>query len=297
MDCYDERLKINNRIEEIIEQKYPGDIFNAYYLTLIEDKDADYVKALEIFKYLFQLGGEAHVFLWNEMWTYFSDDPKLDEKDYSKEELEFIRSINKFYIQECKKHGEGYSDIRNINKPIESSRLIIKPYDADLNSKYVVFLINNPKEFETFYGKEFNKEDIPHYCGQKTRKLSFAITTKEGYFIGSVALELMRCDCLYNLEYFIMPEYRHKGYAFEAVSRIIDAAQNKSLYILDETIRYGVYEVKDANIRCIEARTSIDNYPSKALLKKCGFELYGKIPYFDKFKDTYIEAEQYDLLI
>lgn len=298
MSLWKEKLEIQRRIEKLISEKYPDTYFYVRNLICIENKDDDYYKTLEIFKYLYQLGGDAHIYLWNEMWLYFNDPQEIDENDYSKEELEFIKNISSFYSKECEKYGESYNDNTNINAQLVSSRLILKPYDEELNNKYKDFFSNNHSEYENFYNKEFDDYELKRYCNQRNRPLAFAIINKEtNEYVGSVALTIMRADCVYNIEYYIFPEYRGNGYAFEASKRIIDAAKNKELKILEPTIREGVYFAKDANVKCIEALINVDNTKSLSLIKKFGFTLTGKQPFFEKIRDTYIDVDQYDLMI
>ncbi|MCR4662042.1 MAG: GNAT family N-acetyltransferase, partial [Clostridia bacterium] len=215
-------------------------------------------------------------------------------------ELKFINSIKEFYAQECKKYWERYyryQHKKNINNLFDSPRLLIIPYDSELNNKYISFFENNHDEFETYYGREFDLDDLK-YCNQEIRPLSFALIEKDtNEYIGSIALDLLRSDCVYNIEYYIFPTYRKYGYAKEALTRIIEVAKNKELKVLEETIRVGVYAEEYLNIKCIEARTSTENIASISLLKKCGFELMGKLPYDKKINDIYIDSVQYDLII
>ena len=298
MDVWKEKRNIENKIKEKLAEKNPDYRFDPYDLTKIDNKDEDYFKALESFKYLYHLGGDAHIYLWNEMWLWFNNGPEIDETDYTKEELDFIRNIAKLYSKESEKYGEYYNTNQNINVQLESSKLLLKSYNEDLNNKYQDFFSNNHNEYELFYGKEFDDYELRRCCNQAFRPLGFAIIDKaNNEFVGSIALELMRSDCLYNIEYYILPKYRKNGYAYEAVTILIEAAKNNKLKKLEETIKEGVYEVKAANIKCIEARISDDNIASISLVKKCGFELMGRLPYFDKVRDVDINALQYDLML
>lgn len=299
MELWKKRDNIEKKIESSFTEKNSEYYFSSYYLSYIENKDSGYYKNLEIFKLLFKQGDEARIYLWNKMWPFFNDEIKIDENDYTKEAIDFIYSINNFYHNQCEKYGDNYSSNQNINTEFETKRLLLKTFNNELNSDYIDFFQKNKDECETFYGKEFSdNEQISRFVDQSKRQLSFALIKKEtNEFVGSAALELLRTDCVYNIEYFIKPQYRNNGYALEAVSKIIELAKKRQLLILEETIREGVYNVVAANVRCIEARIDVNNYASACIVKKTGFEKMGKLLFFDKYKDTYIDAEIYDLVL
>lgn len=295
-----EHINIEEKICKLLLKKYVDCVFYPYYLILkVDNKDKEYYETLEKFKYLFNMKTyETNVYLWNSLWPRFRKNQNIDEKDYTKEEIEFIRSVARFYKEECKKYGEYYEFGRNINTPLKSQRLIIKPYDNDTDNKFKKFLIDNFPECDLYYIKKVNKEDILESSQQIGEPFAFAIIKKENNeFIGSIKLELINSDCVYNLSYIIFPNYRKKGYAYEAITRIIEAIKNKELKILEETLKRGVCNVVEANIKRVEAKICIINTASIATIKKCGFKFKGILPHYYEYRDSYMDAEQYDLII
>ena len=98
--------------------------------------------------------------------------------------------------------------------------------------------------------------------------------TKE--IVGYVALK-RTCDFLgaFNLEYFIFPEYREKGYASEALSMLIKKAFAGELVEKMESIRENVLERKLSVFDIIYIRTKSTNIASKLLAEKLGFTFDG----------------------
>ena len=305
LEKFIERSNLDDRVLKECRDRFP-DIyqsirsFDTDALMHIDNKDDSYYEALKAFKALFSLGGEAHVYLWNNMYSYYKESSELgsifDENDYSTEEAIFVKSMSESYSRTVSKYGESFDESLNINTKRETKRLFLCPYDDELSEKYLDFFEENQEEYERYYCMPYNVTCSKFYNGQKDHPLAFAIISKEAdEFIGSVALHLIRSGCVYNIEYYIIPEFRRRGYAEEAVSALIDAAKNKKLYILQETIKDGVYEEVPADIKCIEAKIHIDNTASIELVKKLSFELMGKELYHRKLRDTYFDAEVYDL--
>ena len=293
------RQELNERVLKECQEKYPDNYqaieeFSALELMNTYNKDDCYYEALKAFKALFSLGGEARVFLWNRMYYYTSDcGAEYDMTGFSDDECTFIKSIRDSSSQLRAKYGESFSQFMNINAEIETERLILRPYNEELNQRYLDFFAENQKEFEQYYKAEYDK---CIHIEQTDRPFAFAVTLKEtDEFIGSVCLALIRSDCVYNIEYYIMPEFRRCGYAAEAVSALIDAAKKNELYQLHETVKEGDYEEAPLYIKCIEAKINKDNEASIRLVKNLGFRLTGEELYHIKYGDTYYNAEVYDL--
>lgn len=297
MDIEKERRDLDSRVGEKLENDMPNEWYYPSGVIGTGEKDEYYFHSLKAFKYLYSLGGEAHTYLWNDLWFKCQSDTLYDESDFTESEIAFIRSIAETYSEFASKYGENYSSHTNINAKIETPRLTLSPYDDALDKKYRNYFSDNQLEYEKYYSSEYDNFTFSLY-GSQIRPLSFAILSKDtNEFIGSVALNMKRSECVYNIEYYILPEFRRRGYAAEAVSTLIDAARKKELNILQETIREGVYEEVPADIKCIEAKIHTDNTASIELVKKLGFELMGKELYHQKLRDTYFDAEVYDLMI
>jgi RimJ/RimL family protein N-acetyltransferase len=123
------------------------------------------------------------------------------------------------------------------------------------------------------------------------------IEKESNKLVGSVAIALIRSDVVYNLEYFIFPEYRGKGFAYEALSLLIEKAKAQELMLLKETVREDVYDKVPAVVKCIEAKTAADNIASIRLAEKLGFKKTGDIPLFKNHHGTYSDGVAYDYII
>ena len=291
MNILIERNVISDDIYKLLKEKYQTDDFEAYMLSCFGKKDDDYKRALDMFKYIFSLGEKGRIFLWNELFHY----DKFDRSDYSKEELEFLDELNR--IRNKFDNNSNFYD-KNINSAIYTERLKLCPFDEKLDKEYIGFLLNNPKEYESYYMKEFNPYEINRFSSQLGRKLSFAILDKKtDEFYGVIALDLLRSESVYNIEYIIFPDYRKNGYAKEALQALINKAVNNELIVLNETIRKGIFVEEKPKIKCIEANIKTFNEASQKLVDSLGFVLNGFVPLSNKLKDKFYDSKIYDLII
>lgn len=291
-----EEETINKYVDEILNKEL-GYKFWASDLFDIDKKDDEYYKSLNAFKFLFNKDDKCMTYLWNELW-YYAISMEIDINDFSKEEVLFVNSIKNYYLENTKKYGSNYTCNKNINKSIETENLILKPYDSDLNKLYLNYFKENQQEFVNYYYADYDDNYAKRLCSQDDSKLAFAIfLKKDNIFIGSIALNMLRSNCVYNLEYYIIPEYRKKGYAFEASSKLISMAKNKELIILEETIKKGVYKESFVDIKCIELKINTINEASIKLAKKLNFIYSGKMLYCYQYKNNNYDGYIYDYLI
>lgn len=216
----------------------------------------------------------------------------MNKEDFTKEEYAFFNEMIDYRKNYVKKYKHGCSNKFNCNKPIETLRLILQPFDDNLDHKYYTYFLKNRDEYENFYKLEYSKYEINRYCHPKSEQINFAIMLKHNNeFIGSVALNRMNA-IKYHLEYFIYPQHRKNGYAYEAVQEILKRAFDNKLLVLQDTIRYSVYIKKTLNIKCIYARTDSNNIGSIKLLEKLGFQKDGMLKYdnemYGKFYDSFV---------
>ena len=134
------------------------------------------------------------------------------------------------------------------------------------------------------------------YLLPKDGQFYFAILLKENKeFIGSVALNELN-TAKYNLEYYIKPEYRKRGYTFEAVKEVLKQAFENKLVSLRETIKYAAYKKTKTKIKCFYARVDEDNIASIKLLEKLGFEKDGVLKYdremYGKFHNSFVFTKE-----
>lgn len=107
-------------IDKFIEEKVK-DMFNFDFWMpdLTNRQGAEYNDNLKAFHYIFSLGEDGKTYLWNKYITWNSTLSDFYEKDFTKDELDFLRLIEKAKQDAINKYGSLSEDI-NINKPIES---------------------------------------------------------------------------------------------------------------------------------------------------------------------------------
>lgn len=306
--------EIAMELRELVSQEFQGrklksyyifeGFFDAYRLFHSEERDDDYYLFLDIFDYVFSLGEKGKLYLWDELWDELVDrtyeEPIIYRTDFTKEQLELIDLVIARHKQNEIRYGKNYllhKDM-NINQDIVLDRIRLRKFSDKLNKEYITYFKENPKEYEMYYSKEYDIDEIHKFCDQSNRSLSFAIVddfTNELY--GVIALSLARNDALYNIEYYIFKKYRGNGYAKEALKGLLDKVMKKEIYILSKTIRKGIVEEVVANIKCIEARIHPDNLASQKLVESFGFKPNGFRPFATKFKDEYYDEKIYHFII
>lgn len=113
----------------------------------------------------------------------------------------------------------------NINKPIETNRLILKAFNEETSKLYDEYFYQNKDEFENYYSLEYG--DSFKHCNMNEKPLGFAIFLKNSNTpIGSIGFT-NQDNALYNVDYFIKKEYRRNGYAFEALNELINQLKLK----------------------------------------------------------------------
>lgn len=292
-----EREEIENRVGEMLRSQNPELSFSSW--DLFEGPENEHFKdSIIAFRFLFANGGECLDYLWNSLWGWVEPETTAEIDGLNEDERKFIQGVIEQKRRILGKYGERYFWGFNCNAPIETERLLLRPCDEEFDQKYFAYLKNSPSVFEEYYRMPFDDGCGPN-LRQAHKPLSFGIIEKNsGSLIGLVALNHLRSGVVYNLEYLVFPDYRQKGFATEAVSGLLDAAQNHQLLLSESTIREGVYGSKTADIKCIEAIVRTGNLPSASLLKKVGFKFNGIQPYYAPlFHGEYSDAEIYDLLL
>lgn len=288
----DERDEIEKEIERRIVEKFE---INRFCINNIGANFKDrkhYNENLAIFHYIFSIGDIGKTFLWNN-YIYWEMSPSdFCEEVFSKEEMDFFLSIEETKRKTIEKYGLCSKDI-NINKPVETQRLILKAFDENTSKEYDDCFYHNKDEFEDYYKHEYKNEF--ENCYMQFRPLMFAIFLKDSNeLIGSIGLN-NRNDALYNVEYFIKSDYRRNGYALEAVNELIFRVKGKSLSVLSDTVRDCVFEVVCPDIRCLMIRNDIENIASQRIAEKVGFKKAGTLLFSFLFKNKYYDENVYYL--
>ena len=225
---------------------------------------------LKSFKLLFKSGYD--IALWNEVFdsVYFS---ALDKTDFTSEEWDFIENI-KSVKKACREEGKG---INNINQTIETESIKLIPINDEHIEMFKNFFDTDPDSFVNYSRLEY-REFFFRCIFKVNNHHMFAIKEKTmGEIVGVVALKEI-CDYahIFNIEYFVFPNFRKRGYAVEASRALIDCAFSGSLIAEKETARRGIYETVNENVELIQLNTSQDNLPSQNIAKKLGFVFTGR---------------------
>ena len=298
---YNDRMAIDRKWGRHIKDKF-GTYFHSD--DLFSQRES-YNTAVKIFKYLFSLGEEGKIYLWNN-WLYCLNDEKTIElidymktkSDFKNEEINFIRNISTDFNNLIGEYKSFFEGNHNINDDIYTDRLILKPYDEELSRVYQDFLLDNEAEFEDYFHEKYDYDAIESMHLQKEFRYHFAILLKESKdYIGSVGITLKRANSVYNLEYIILPEHRQKGYAFEATTALLDIIKTNKLSYLENSVFINFFNLCKPTIKVVEAIVLEDNKKSINLVEKLGFMCNGKILNHSFFQDKYYDAYIYDLVI
>lgn len=290
---FDERLRI--KYDEIAEEKFGSEFI--FYALQYKEEFEEYDKNLKIFKYLFSLGDEARICLWNTIANpiLFDDIYKnIERDDLTKEEFAFFENIHNTFKELKTKYNEVYNGVININDAFETERLVLKPCDESSNNIMLDYCKKNLNQFKDLYKIDnFNENKLPVGVGCSS-KLKFSIFLKDSNeLIGTIDLDDCICEVKYVLDVFIFDKFRGKGYATEASKAIVNKAMKKELFFLDDTIRHYVYEKVPLDIKCIEAYVDENNVAANKVLEKCGFKLTGKNYYAHHYKNAYFNDNIY----
>ncbi len=283
-------------INKFVEEKVK-DMFNFYFWMpdLLNRQGDEYNDSLNAFHYIFSLGEDGKTYLWNKYITINSPLSDFYESDFTNDELEFFKSIKEAKQDAINKYGSLSKDV-NINKPIETNRLILKAFNEETSKLYDEYFYQNKDEFENYYSLDYG--DSFKYCHMNERPLGFAIFLKNSNIpIGSICFTNFDNDALYNVEYFVKKEYRRNGYAFEALIELINQLKLDSLFVLSETLRECVFDVVNPDIRCLKIKTEITNTSSQKLAEKAGFTRYGTLLFSGLYKNKYYDEVVYYLVL
>jgi len=127
---------------------------------------------------------------------------------------------------------------------IQTSRLIIEPFDmkylddyyAEFNAEITRYQYPDP-----FSSKEDAKESLQHFVDlmNQGKMLFLSVLTKDKRFIGGVEVHGLREEEP-ELGVWIIKDFQRKGYAFEALSNVMEYVNHtfqKEWYIYEADIR------------------------------------------------------------
>lgn len=151
---------------------------------------------------------------------------------------------------------------------LETERLRIRRYTMDdleplyafLNDKQATRMLDFAPEEKTLEAaKTWLKKIVDLYENKRPTFAMVIEEAKEGRYIGSAGLSLLRCEPGVQLFYIILPEYQNRGYATEAVTGLID------------------YSFNELDQKRIVAFIDMDNEASIAVAAKMGMIANGEV--------------------
>lgn len=173
----------------------------------------------------------------------------------------------------------------------ETRRLILKVLGPDYANDVLQFYLNDKELFEkyeadrcpNFYTENYHRNILHLEYGLclKLTHIRFYVFEKENpeTIVGTVSLyEISNTYSKAELGYKFSSQHHHKGYASEAVEKILDIA------------------FTELGLHRICARVMEENTPSIRLLLGLGFEKEGVCRDFMKLRGQWVDHVQYSLL-
>ncbi len=162
----------------------------------------------------------------------------VNKKVFSQEEYDFIKKRIEARDRALVIKWEPKP---NQNSVINSKRVILRPpsdEDAALYYKH----LREDGDFGTFTGLKLNKDNLERLSPFRSPYTFMVIERESGRTIGLVGLyqydEIRR---MADIEWYTFKPYRKKGYMREAITTLTQAALNRKLYEMRETVRFDVY--------------------------------------------------------
>ena len=142
-------------------------------------------------------------------------------------------------------------------RKIRTARLAIEPAFIEDRSKELAEAIHLADEFEWYFGIEETFERLKELSIK--RKMFYNIFDAERHFIGYVGFH--REEDAYEIEMYILKQFRKNGYAKESL-----------VAMLDEAFNGRIPGTKLEDFSKIISSVRIENHASRKLMESCGFE-------------------------
>lgn len=260
---------IEKRYAKRLEEKYPNFFFDPSFL--LHPYSKNHKQNLEIFHYLFDIGEDGKVFLWNELVFLVTNEySKIKPAGLSQDEIDFLKEIHGA-IEAYHNKYHTYSLSPNINQALETSRLLLKPYNGEEAETFIAYWSAHKKELEDYAKSQGIKASFASIY--LTGPLTFMLyRKKDEALIGMFRLIHNDEEKEAETEYFLFAPYRKQGYGKEAFQALIEALKKKELYL------FWTYRRKYVPLKCqflckkLLAKISEDNKASIALAKSVGFQ-------------------------
>lgn len=147
---------------------------------------------------------------------------------------------------------------------METERLILRKFRMEDKDDCFAFLSDDQTCLDDGGYHAFEKQDEEYmqvmnaFASQKNRWM--IVEKKSNHVVGTInVMEAERGVVTLTIGYVIAPQYRRRGYAFEAVQKVIE------------------YYYRNTNVEMFLASCFLYNQGSKRLLEKLGFQLEGTI--------------------
>ena len=262
----DLELQAENFLLNEIYTDNPKECPVLYFRLTAQDRKTDferYKNYLKAFKALFNAKDESFkIVLWNTI-RHTVKTNKPYKKDFTAEEYEFlVRALDA---------GDNHIKTTNVNKPIATARLILRPVERG-DKKLFAYHFKNDGDFFIYSGYEPTAKWLKAFSDRRGQVYFTIEEKKTKEVIGFIGIDPHEQPATGWIEYYIFKDYRKKGYCNEAVTALIDKALNGKLYLPStETVWRYVYNRKVLKLNAIRAWISEMNIPSIKAIESCGF--------------------------
>lgn len=150
---------------------------------------------------------------------------------------------------------------RKVGDSMETEHLILRNWqEGDASELYEMCLDSDLRKSGIHFFNSIAESHKTIEAWMKNNNFKAIVNKADGCLVGLISLgDMNRYDSYMELEYAIVPRYRNKGYAYEALNYMID------------------YGFKEQNISVIAAWVRSHNKASIRVLEKCLFTFEGRL--------------------
>lgn len=261
-------ISADEKAEKLVWEKLNIEFGNLY----LDPDEETYADELRVFKLLFSQEHEDYkMALWNALEVNLKH-TSLKKDDFTENEYAFLLRFDEA------RRNRKWPEHTNINKPIRSNRLLLRPTNGLLDLQLYEEHLEKDGDFTLFTNLKFTKYNVQRFGFD--RPFFFVIEERiTGHMIGYVGVRWEKTNGqqtqVMECEYYIFKPYRHNGYATEALKVLCQQAFAEKLFELVNTNYDYIYRRKRAKPLLIRAMIREDNEGSCALVESCGFERTG----------------------
>ena len=258
---------------DIIREKLGEDALLPLLQNLGEDKLYDFLQNIfysddvsEIIECLITSENEeVYWFLWDKLMNVINDIENPCEATQK-----MLEKFKKEYVN-------WQNTVFNATEPVYTERLILSPMDNE-SSEILQKTVEDEGEAFGFIGslRIFANTDRVNFKIQRS-------DTNE--LIGYIALchnkswGACHTDFTYNIEYYITPKNRRKGYLTEAVKKICELISDKQIKVRNDFEHKYIITEMQLRIDMIKLTCNEENIASRNCAKTLGFEYEGTLSF------------------